>query len=420
MEEYKNEIIQEVKEAVIHASENQPKNLIEIGYEYRLTYLKLRTALRLILNNLTKASALYITNELIEKIRNATSQTQQEIINFKADPKGNIDDLDHHITELFYINKLINNPQRNEHTISINEIAIDTLLKDAEKFVATLEDLESKSDDVEYNLDDLNNKINEIERDISNQKSRIDQIISQQTESFSRSEQQRSESFSTRQEQRTEQFSDKVAEWDDKLKNHVEKSEASLNEIANESKNKSKDMIEEINSQLLRAEKVVGTIVNTSMSGTYKVIAQREYTNAWIMRGATILCFAIMGGIIIWAANSIHIGSNGVDLKTFIVRISFGFLFLAPALYCARESSLHWEAEKSNRKIALELATLDPFLNSVDEDDKKSIISEKSNIYFSGQSNQSNGEQKPNIGESTIKGDQLLKILENFAKILNK
>ncbi len=122
--------------------------------------------------------------------------------------------------------------------------------------------------------------------------------------------------------------------------------------------------------------------------------------------------------MVIWAVSSMHFNKNGIDWGTFAFRISLGFAFLIPGIYCAKESSRHWNAEKHNRRLALELAALDPFIVKLDEAKQKEIIEKKADEYFGKKSPQESEEDVPGLKDVYLRADQLIKVAERIAKII--
>src|SRR6185312_1016801 len=101
---------------------------------------------------------------------------------------------------------------------------------------------------------------------------------------FIAAEQSRNTAFSTSQADRSTQFTTASKEMDASVKKLIEVNQEKLDQIQTDRENDSSDLIEKLTAQLARAEVIVGTIVKTTMSGNYQIIANREYRNAWVMR----------------------------------------------------------------------------------------------------------------------------------------
>ena len=198
----------------------------------------------------------------------------------------------------------------------------------------------------------------------------------------------------------------------------IETQKQQMDGVVTEATQKYENLLTEIGEQLDKAVEIVGTIVKTTMSGNYQIIANREYRNAWIMRGVAIASFLLMGAMVIWAVWSMNFSEDGMVWDTFAFRISLGFAFLIPGFYCAKEANRHWNAEKHNRRLALELAALDPFLIKLDEAKRKEIIAKKADEYFGQGSSHAASDDFPGLKDIHLRGDQLLKLAQQIAKIV--
>jgi len=309
-------------------------------------------------------------------------------------------------------------------SVDANEVFDSTKLR--------FEELNASSVATKEELERAKSVLQDLATEIQGQKGRMDTLITQQGESFTKSEQDRAAqfiaaeqsrntAFSTSQADRSTQFTTASKEMDASVKKLIEVNQEKLDQIQTDRENDSSDLIEKLTAQLARAEVIVGTIVKTTMSGNYQIIANREYRNAWVMRYSAIASFLLVGAMIVWAVIISHLGDDGVKLSTVVIRLSFGFLFVLPGIYCARESSRHWAAEKHNRRIALELASLGPFLAELDIEKRDEIIVEKAREYFGNKPPDKNGEEEAvssSLRGFSIRGDKLFKLLEEIAKII--
>lgn len=273
-------------------------------------------------------------------------------------------------------------------------------------------------------------KLQSFELEIQAQKARLDLMITQQSEAFSKAEQDRAAQFakveqdrSTKfieaQDQKRAKFEASSTEFEKSKMETIKKHQEELSKIEEAGRSKSDELLLKINGQLDKAVEIVGTIVKTTMSGNYQIIANREYRNAWVMRGVAIAGFLAMGGMVIWAVSSMTMGPNGIDWSTFAFRLSLATAFLGPGLYCAKESSRHWTEEKHNRRISLELAALDPFIVKLDEAKQKQIIEKMADEYFGRGPAHEMGDDQTAWKKMQFSADQLFNLAERIAKILH-
>lgn len=322
--------------------------------------------------------------------------------------------------------------------------------------------------DIDAKFKAANDQLDALTAEIQTQKTRLDQMLTQHTEAFTKSEQDRGAQFTKSEQNRAAHFTeaqdqrknafetlmaeceqsrvDATTQHQEMLKQHGEEFRAAQSEmrtqfnaiigefnttttelvdaqkekmdsVVAEATATAESLYEQISDQLDKAVEIVGTIVKTTMSGNYQIIANREYRNAWAMRWIAIASFLLMGGMVIWAVWSMHFSEEGVDWGAFAFRLSLGFAFLIPGIYCARESGRHWSAEKRNRRISLELAALDPFLVKLDEEKQKEIIAKMANEYFGQSAGSGEHDDIAGLKHFHIRGDQLFKLAEQIVKI---
>ncbi len=82
----------------------------------------------------------------------------------------------------------------------------------------------------------------------------------------------------------------------------------------------------------------------------------------------------------------IGVGSADYDWKMALVRILSALVLTYPATYAAQESAKHRKLENENRKAELELASINPFIEILD-DEKKQLIKEKLVDKYFGNNN---------------------------------
>ncbi|MDH4203885.1 MAG: hypothetical protein OEV87_13470 [Phycisphaerae bacterium] len=408
----------------------RPGNFIELGQESKDAYVRLRWILRDIKARLDRMDPMLAQINILQNINNIISNLQNPWSQYYSNPNGNWQVLNNHTDAIVSQSQPL--PQDSGVHASLESLDelrndMETVIDNARKAVEELGKSAAGSDD---KFNNANNKVDELVAEIATQKARLDQMLTQHNETFSKAQQERAILFTNTeqdrqtkygesQEKRKQFFTEITDEFKETANNVIKEHQGQLKNIEIDGQSKSDEIIDSINSQLDKAVEIVGTIVKTTMSGNYLISANREYRNAWLMRGVAILAFLGMGGMVIWAVGSMNIGPTGIDWSTFAFRLSLGTAFLIPGFYCAKESSRHWIAERQNRRIALELAALDPFLVKLDEAKQKEIIEKKADEYFGHGSSHSVEDDFPTLKEVYLRGDQLFKIVERVAKIVH-
>ncbi len=116
------------------------------------------------------------------------------------------------------------------------------------------------------------------------------------------------------------------------------------------------------------------------MAGGYKIVADAEKKQAdrWRLVAALSLLGAI-GATIFAVAHGI---SHGFHVDSFFAKWAISVPFAALATYAARESSKHREQAIGNRKIELQLASLDTYLVSLPEEKQEEIKAKLADRFF--------------------------------------
>ncbi|OCC14777.1 hypothetical protein DBT_1837 [Dissulfuribacter thermophilus] len=408
----------------------RPDNFKDLDPDPKNAYVRLRWVLRDLKARLDKLNPMLAQTKVLNNINQHLSQLQNPWIQYLSNPTGQWQQLDNHTEGLINLIRTLatsDGAQALEECLEELRTDMNAAIEEAQKAIL---DLQNTADGTEKKFQKTNEQLKGLAAEITSQKARLDQMLIQHNEAFTKAQQERATQFTNTeqeritkfgeaQEQRKSKFDAMVNEFEKTKKEVIKKHQAELASIESDGKKKSDELLTLINGQLDKAVEIVGTIVKTTMSGNYQIIANREYKNAWIMRGIAILAFLGMGGMVIWAVSSMNLGPNGINWSTFAFRISLGTAFLIPGIYCAKEASRHWNAEKHNRRIALELAALDPFLVKLDEAKQKEIIEKKADEYFGQGVSQDREDDLPALKNIYLRGDQLFKFVERIAKIVH-
>lgn len=396
--------------------QERPDKFRELDDNIRDAYVRLRWVLRDLRTRLDRLNPMLAQVGILNNINQRLSQLQTHWQNYVENPTEQWQNLNNNTDSLLNLIPALPASDGKEAWIDYFEelrADMDSVIRGAQE---TLQKLQNEAESTKGKFQQSKQKLKELESEIQAQKTRLDQMLTQQNTTFNTSEQERTKRFNESQEQKKNQFETLVKTFEQTKNDIIAKYQAKLKSIEKEGEKRSHEIISQINAQLDKAVEIVGTIVKTTMSGNYQIVASREYKNAWIMRGVAISAFLAMGGMMIWAVSSMDLSKNGIDWSTFAFRISLGFAFLIPGIYCAKEASRHWNAERHNRRLALELAALDPFIVKLDEVKQKEIIEKKADEYFGRKL--LDDESPSSLKDMVFSGQQLAVIAQEIVKIL--
>lgn len=160
-----------------------------------------------------------------------------------------------------------------------------------------------------------------------------------------------------------------------------EANKKAFEEQKNQFEKQSSETINNLNSKLAEANKIVNIVGNVGVTGNYQNIANENKKSADNFRAIALGFMIIMSGLLIWSI--IEISRTGeFNLYKSLVRILAAAVLTYPAVYASRESTKHRKLETQNRNLELELASIGPFIELLPEDKKQKIKEELVNKYF--------------------------------------
>jgi len=189
----------------------------------------------------------------------------------------------------------------------------------------------------------------------------------------------------------------RTAKFDKVIETQQTKVDSTFKDIAI----KSGTTIEVLDKYLEDAKNIFGVVVNSLQAGAYSSYANEEKKMANRLRWSAIALMVLGVSVlvvpeIIKMVNSME--TYALDWKVTLGRIPFSLILFVPAFYLARESSKHRNTEVINRRRELILATIDPYLALLDEEQAKTIKEDiAKGIFSEGGQVSSDG----SIGESS-------------------
>lgn len=227
----------------------------------------------------------------------------------------------------------------------------------------------------------------ELKKSIDNEKQRLDGFaISYQNQmaddkkSFLEMSEVFKESFTTTQEERKNSFSEELE--------NVKKQQTMFSSNAEDQRQKIQDsgdkLISEYDDKFKAFEKQVENIVgivNTNMfSHKYKEVADDAHKRAKFWHAVAVVLMLLVSGFAVYAfVISANTDTSWVKL---VAKIFATTTLVTGAAYAARQASKQEKVERYARKIEMELVAIDPFIASLDENQRSTIKEEISRKIF--------------------------------------
>lgn len=260
-------------------------------------------------------------------------------------------------------------------------------------------------------IEDFKSRLEQYNQQLSEEKTRLDKLVLDETTRFTESEKQRADNYQEAEAKRKgdiESFlSSKSDSWTELKRN-------ALNELAELSESYTKtsgEMMSELEAKREEARSIVGLIGSTGMTGHYQKVANSNQSSANWLRRVAIIFFILVVAAVAWVLHGANDSEFSWEMGLF--RIAVTITLLAPALYCARESTRHRTAEQINRRIELELASIEPYLYKIDPGRAQQIKEELAMKYFGNHSNMQSPKDLDSFLETrSLSTDQLVRIIE--------
>jgi len=140
------------------------------------------------------------------------------------------------------------------------------------------------------------------------------------------------------------------------------------------------EILKDLDRKLSDANKLVNVIGNVGVTGNYQIIANEHKKTADNWRTIATVFMCILSTLLIYSIWKI--GDVNYDWHKAIIRIVASAILIYPATYASRESSKHRKLENLNRKLELELSSISPFIEILDEPKKQEIKAKLVEKYF--------------------------------------
>lgn len=354
---------------------------------------------------------LNLWNNLVAKINNVTSYGQQfkQSRNQGLIQKAN-SEVDAFLVEFRKSDTIISPDFRKALSTSLTKLAVEVGTQ--------LHELAGKRALLETQVADLTNKMAALEskstsadQTIQTQSQRLDVAIAEHQKQFSTAQEQRSKGFSDTQKEQAAKF----AQFVDTSQNDYSKvAKSFMDEHAARIKKMecdAADALKRVGETEEKVKRIFNVVGNVSISGDYKNTAERERTAADRLRNVSTSLMLLMAGIAgmtFWHSLS----HPEVDWKLFGFRLGTTLIIALPALYLAQESAKHRQRENKNRKLHLELAAIDAYLELLPDSEKQKIKGGLTEKFFGQADNQGK--------DDAISQHQLFNLVADVVKNLTK
>ena len=241
--------------------------------------------------------------------------------------------------------------------------------------------IEREYQELSNNSNFIRNNLNEIQLLIESQKTRIDTFISNSQatittlqQQFLESQDKRREDFFNEKTERTQSYDEFINKMAEKEVQLITSFKSNVNDILEDSKKRIIEYYEELNQEKNKAQQIVGVISEIGLISGYQNIANKEKKESVIWNIVTGV--GMISLIIFTVVFFIYKFDNSVGWTSLIARIFVTSAFGTFTAYSATQANKHEKTSRHNRRMELELATLDPYLLKLPETERNKIKAE--------------------------------------------
>jgi hypothetical protein len=218
-------------------------------------------------------------------------------------------------------------------------------------------------------------KLSELATEIVNERSRLATVATEFQSQFSAAQELRSREFSEGQNNRQEKFTTLFTEYTQKLSEHnaefarerevaVQKHDAALADLHQQFAANAKAVLDQIDEHKRDVEKLVGVIGNLGVTSGYQKVANYARMSTIVWQAVAVLSMVV---VIVFAFNVFlpllqNQQHTGFDWHQFASRLVIMIPVGVLAAYAAHQGDKYQEMERRNRRLALELEAVGPYL----------------------------------------------------------
>lgn len=270
-----------------------------------------------------------------------------------------------------------------------------------DQITAALVEKKSKSEgklaELERKIDSNVGALRELTDKLEKLKSEADQRISEWQQQFSQSQESRNQQFTEWLQDADREAKERISGIVDASANEIEikRKEASseLDELIRDSAERHKQ-IRELH-QLAAEDSVAGGYVSNANDEGRAAVRWRRGSIGFILTAAA------------WLIYGFFTRADSFSWETALLTLPVTAVLLAGAAYCAQQSTRHRTVEERNRRFALEMSAIDPYLQSLPEEDQREIKKQLTSRFF--------GNAEEGVLGEAVDEKQLRRILDLFS-----
>ncbi len=220
-------------------------------------------------------------------------------------------------------------------------------------------------------------RLGELATEIGNERTRLTSLTSEFQSQFSTAQEARSREYAEVQTSRQEKFGNLVAEYTQRLTEQnaafskqrdeaFQKYEGSVAELISRYDESARKILDDIEGHKKQVEKLVGVIGNLGVTSGYLTTANYARKMTWLWQIGTVFALVIF---ILFAFFAFlpSLAQGTFHWESFAGRVVLSLAVGVFAAYSRSQGDKYFELERRNRKLALELEALGPYISTLPE-----------------------------------------------------
>lgn len=214
-------------------------------------------------------------------------------------------------------------------------------------------------------------RLSDLAEEIGTERSRLLSLASDFQSQFSSAQETRNREFADSQTSRQDKFASLIADYNQRLTDQnaefsnqrgiaLEEFADSISTLKREYQDAAGDILNQIENHRIEVEKLVGVIGNLGVTSGYLNAANTAKKMTWLWQGITLA--AMIGLIFIAYKAFLPVVQGAFSWESFAGRVFVSLTVGVLAAYAAAQADKYQEFEKGNRKLALELEAIGPYL----------------------------------------------------------
>ncbi|MEK9178851.1 MAG: hypothetical protein AAB893_00065, partial [Patescibacteria group bacterium] len=281
-------------------------------------------------------------------------------------------------------------------------------------------------------IDSLRTRIAELSTELTAERTRLSTTASEFQTQFSTAQESRSGTFATDQKERQDRYAALFTEFSQKLgEQNIEFTkqrediarvhQTELAELKKQFVDESTKLHEEILTRKAEVEKLVGVIGNLGVTSGYLTTANKAKKTVWLWQTITVVAMLTLSGIAFHAlefTTNIAAGA-GFSWPLFAGRVFVALTLGARAAYAGTEAARYQKVERCNRRLALELEAIGPFIAPLSEDKQADFRIKVGNRSFGqgeGAHSELDAKSPTSVAEILLHDPKLRSLLSDIIK----